>query len=117
MKRILSKLLSKLRYNLVSSPELSSFLASRQKINELIIEHYHFARSSGLSALQKTLPTPVFESLSRLIGTGPFEGLYILDSLYRTKNLKGEICEFGIAQGATSQLLGTFILEESSKKN
>jgi hypothetical protein len=43
--------------------------------------------------------------LSNLIGTGFGEGLYLLDSLQKSLIIEGDICEFGVAQGATSALI------------
>lgn len=50
-----------------------------------------------------------FELLSCLIGTTFSEGLHILYHLKRSLALSGDVCEFGVAQGATSALLGDFI--------
>ena len=43
--------------------------------------------------------------LKNLIGTGFGEGLYLLDSLQKSLLIEGDICEFGVAQGATSALI------------
>ncbi len=40
-----------------------------------------------------------------LIGTGYGEGLYLLDSLHKSLDLDGDVCEFGVAQGATSAFM------------
>jgi len=46
------------------------------------------------------------ERLSNLLGTTPSEALYLLGSLHRCLALPGDVCEFGVAQGRTSALLG-----------
>jgi len=51
------------------------------------------------------------EDLFNLIGTTIGEGLYICGYLNRALHLEGDICEFGIAQGATSRLLANEIRE------
>ena len=53
--------------------------------------------------------------LKNLLGTSLVEGLKIIDCLSKTKNIKGDICEFGVAQGKTSKLIAYFI-KDSNKK-
>jgi O-methyltransferase len=48
--------------------------------------------------------------LARLIGTSVCEGLYICDQLVQSLAVPGEVCEFGVAQGATSALLASEIM-------
>jgi O-methyltransferase len=43
--------------------------------------------------------------LARLVGTYPSEAMYVINFLHRSLPLAGDVCEFGIAQGATSALL------------
>ena len=45
------------------------------------------------------------EDLFNLIGTTAGEGMYICNYLQAAMHLEGDICEFGVAQGATSRLL------------
>ncbi|MHC4947858.1 MAG: TylF/MycF/NovP-related O-methyltransferase [Planctomycetota bacterium] len=45
----------------------------------------------------------------KLLGTTVSEGLYVLDHLRRSLDLPGDICEFGVAQGATSALIANEI--------
>ena len=49
------------------------------------------------------------ELLSELLGTSPSEAFYILYHLSKSLSLEGDICEFGVAQGATSTLMGNEI--------
>lgn len=49
------------------------------------------------------------EDLFNLFGTTIGEGLYICGHLNRCLHLPGSVCEFGIAQGATSRLLANEI--------
>lgn len=53
--------------------------------------------------------------LKNLLGTSLVEGLKIIDCLNKTKNINGDICEFGVAQGRTSKLIAYFI-KDSNKK-
>lgn len=48
--------------------------------------------------------------LSDLIGTSVSEAIYILESLHSGLQVNGDICEFGVAQGATSKLLASEII-------
>jgi O-methyltransferase len=43
--------------------------------------------------------------LSRLIGTSVGEALFIINCIQESRELEGDICEFGVAQGATSALM------------
>ncbi len=49
--------------------------------------------------------------LSDLIGTSISEAIYILESLHAGLQVEGDICEFGVAQGATSKLLASEIMD------
>jgi O-methyltransferase len=52
--------------------------------------------------------------LAELRGTPPSEAYYIVEALCETVEIEGDVCEFGVAQGATSALIANEILE--SKK-
>jgi len=55
------------------------------------------------------------ELLSNLVGTPVSEALYLVGYLSKALELPGEVCEFGIAQGATSALMANEIRETSKK--
>ena len=57
----------------------------------------------------------LFELLLDLKGTSIVEGLDIVNSLLSTYELDGDVCEFGVAQGKTSKLIGYLI--KKNKKN
>ncbi len=48
--------------------------------------------------------------LARLLGTSPAEAYFIIQSLVKTKDINGSVCEFGVAQGETSALIANEIL-------
>jgi O-methyltransferase len=47
--------------------------------------------------------------LARLIGTPPSEAYFIVEAVERCKNIRGDVCEFGVAQGETSALIANEI--------
>src|SRR5471030_2166984 len=49
------------------------------------------------------------ELLARLLGTGIGEAMYVLAELHASLDGPGDVCEFGVAQGATSALLANEI--------
>jgi len=54
--------------------------------------------------------------LKDLLGTPPSEAYFIISSLAKTKKIDGDVCEFGVAQGITSQLIANEISNDKSKK-
>jgi len=53
--------------------------------------------------------------MAELLGTGISEAIYILQFLNRSLKLEGDVCEFGVAQGATSALLANEIRDTEKK--
>jgi len=53
--------------------------------------------------------------LARLLGTPPSEAYFIVQSLFRCKDIRGDICEFGVAQGETSALIANEISLSNTK--
>ena len=56
------------------------------------------------------------ELLNELIGTSIGEAIYIVRYLHDAMKVPGDICEFGVGQGATSALLAAEILPISERK-
>jgi len=54
--------------------------------------------------------------LSELIGTTVSEAIYLIKYLHDALKISGDICEFGVAQGATSKLLAAEILPHGDRK-
>jgi len=50
----------------------------------------------------------------QLMGTGAAEAMAIVKALEETAHLKGDVCEFGVAQGATSALIAHEIMASES---
>lgn len=53
--------------------------------------------------------------LTRLLGTPPSEAYFIVQGLARCKDLEGDVCEFGVAQGETSALIANEIIDTDNK--
>ena len=53
--------------------------------------------------------------MARLIGTPPSEAYFIVRALARCKNVVGDVCEFGVAQGDTSALIANEISLSGNK--
>lgn len=51
------------------------------------------------------------ELLAGLFGTNVSEAMYLIEYLHRSLPLEGDVCEFGVAQGATSALIANEIRE------
>lgn len=54
--------------------------------------------------------------LSELIGTTVSEAVYVIKYLHDALKVSGDVCEFGVAQGATSRLLAAEILPLADRK-
>ena len=74
-------------------------------------------RESGtLVSLPKKLTDKELEIFSGLLGTETIEGLFILNALRQIENIKGDVAEFGVAQGATSTLIANTIFNQFNDK-
>ena len=54
--------------------------------------------------------------LSDLIGTTVSEAIYVIKNLHDGLKVPGDICEFGVAQGATSKLIASEIMPLTERK-
>jgi O-methyltransferase len=54
--------------------------------------------------------------LSDLIGTTVSEAIYVIKHLHDSLKVSGDVCEFGVAQGATSKILASEIMPLSERK-
>ncbi|HKZ15989.1 MAG TPA: TylF/MycF/NovP-related O-methyltransferase [Geobacteraceae bacterium] len=66
-------------------------------------------KSENLIAASEIRP----KLLARLLGTLPSEAYFIVQALSKCKDLNGDICEFGVAQGETSALIANEILSSN----
>lgn len=51
--------------------------------------------------------------MKNLLGTPPSEAYFLVRFLHATKDIEGDVCEFGVAQGMTSRLIANEIKESS----
>jgi hypothetical protein len=65
--------------------------------------------ANDLRLFPKPVPEGRSELLARLLGTQLAEAVYVINYLHQSLKLPGDVCEFGIAQGATSALLANEI--------
>jgi O-methyltransferase len=80
---------------------------------------YNFKYNNIINELGSCFRTVIFPGLppcpgrdtlvAGLVGTYPSEAMYIVSFLHRSLPLEGDVCEFGVAQGATSALLANEI--------
>lgn len=75
---------------------------------DTVREFYEAARLHELPGLPPSEGRPPL--IARLMGTGTAEALYLLDALHKSLHLEGDVCEFGVCQGATSALLAHEIM-------
>jgi len=109
LKKGIKKVLSSLGYELnhVSGPQVSfgNFVnlvqAYEQRLNE----------SNNLIAVNDIRP----KLLARLLGTPPSEAYFIVQGLAQCGDVRGDVCEFGVAQGETSALIANEINPSSDK--
>jgi hypothetical protein len=102
--------------NRLAGALLARFGLSLAKANEQVLYSQHLILIEQMEACFKELichDLPHCEQrdklMARLLGTSVAEALYILEFLHKSLNLEGDICEFGVAQGATSALLANEI--------
>ena len=97
-------ILNKLGYKIITIRE----------IEEKYIQIYMELEAAYNAFLFKDAPSPISDKsryilTSKLTGTEPTESIYLVNYLHRSLKLEGDVCEFGVAQGATSALIANEI--------
>jgi hypothetical protein len=102
MKEIIRKTLAKIGYKIekITNPNPLD-----GKYRALLKEIYGVYRDLKFNQLEE-LDLANVDLMYRLDGTQISESLYILNALKETRLIAGDVCEFGVAQGFTSALLG-----------
>ncbi|MCU7835977.1 MAG: TylF/MycF family methyltransferase [gamma proteobacterium symbiont of Taylorina sp.] len=108
--QVIQRILSKFGYQLIQSEKTSIVYdnftnlvqAYEQRLNELD---------------DSDIPTNKIRPklLARLLGTPPSEAYFIIQALIKTKDIDGDICEFGVAQGEMSALIANELSAYSTK--
>lgn len=109
-KRAARKALTMLGYEVVSS--------SRQHVryeNYLnIVQAYEQRLNSTATPVPANNLRP--RLLARLLGTVPSQAYFIIQALWQSRDVRGDVCEFGVAQGETSALIANEIAACASKR-
>jgi O-methyltransferase len=110
MKRFIQGILDKLGYEIIKR---DSGLPSRQTLNSnlySLITAYEqlFKQVENININENALRNSL---IARGRGTRPPEAFEIIKALVQTRNIEGDICEFGVAQGETSALIANEIRE------
>lgn len=107
IKKIVSNLLNSTGYVLVPAKDFDSLLSEsvslRVSSNDQVQTISDLTQEFVFPALQETSGRD--EALASLKGTSVIEALYIVGFLQEVMYLKGDVCEFGVAQGKTSALI------------
>jgi O-methyltransferase len=121
LKGSLRSVINVLGYDLVHRKYLASLVTSMEHCG--MMRKIHFRDAIEIEELYRQF---VFPDLSRrdgraellyeLIGTSIGEGVYIIHHLHEAMGHPGDICEFGVAQGATSRLLASEMLFAPERK-
>jgi O-methyltransferase len=98
------------RLNRLSEPRVSleNFANLAQAYEQRINESIDQVSSLLANELRPKL-------LSRLLGTPPSEAYFIIQALAQCRNLYGDVCEFGVAQGETSAVIANEIAKSTNK--
>jgi cephalosporin hydroxylase len=118
IKKIINSILNLARIQVISTteydylnskPNLQEILYLKEKYINLIEEYQSFLSKFVFQELPKSDRRT--QLIAELLGTGVSEAFYITEFLRKSLELEGDICEFGVAQGATSALLANEIRE------
>ena len=108
LKEALRKTLAVFGYELHRSSEqrvsLSNFANLAQAYEQCLNESGYLIVANDIRS----------QLLARLLGTPPSEAYFIVHALAKCKDVRGDVCEFGVAQGETSALIANEI--QSSNK-
>jgi O-methyltransferase len=99
--------------------ERMEFESERDELNWCkTLRHIHVRDALDIEELFRAFVFPALPRrpgreahLAELLGTSVSEAIYILESLHAGLRVDGDICEFGVAQGATSKLLASEIFD------
>lgn len=98
IKGIIKKVISRKGFKLISKKEFYEFIKGTENLYRKFL-FTDFPKKD----MQR------IKLISQLVGTGVHEAMYIIAHLNQSLKVKGDVCEFGVAQGATSALMANEI--------
>jgi hypothetical protein len=108
LKSVINGLISPLGVEVRLRGSLSPLVSQlRNRLRETIEEMEKLARATIFPDLPDTPGR--HELTTQLLGTQASEALFVVLHLNRALGLDGDVCEFGVAQGATSALIANEI--------
>ena len=110
VKNVARKALAALGYELRRS---TSWSVSFENFTNLAIAYEQRLNDAGDTIMPNEIRPRL---LARLLGTPPSEAYFIVQALHRCRDLPGDVCEFGVAQGETSALIANEIAPYSDKR-
>jgi hypothetical protein len=107
VKNAIRKTLKALGYELRRSPSREAMpeVSFNNFMNLAIAYEYRLNDDDTLILPNENRP----KLLARLLGTPPSEAYFIVQALSKCKDVPGDVCEFGVAQGETSALIANEI--------
>lgn len=92
-----------------SNESMIAHPSGMRKIYELYREFEKLCKRFIFDDMNLTEDEQTFRLMFQLLGTGNIEAVYIRYYLNKCMKIQGDVCEFGVAQGATSSLLANDI--------
>lgn len=109
IRKLLNQIVKSYGYSLVPTNSISKDL-NYKRLNtnfENLCSSYEYLFSQYRGNVDQNTDRAAI--LKESLGTPPSEAYFIIEGLKRTKEIEGDICEFGVAQGITSQLIANEI--------
>lgn len=110
LKQAIKKILSAFGYQLHRSVDVQ---VSFDNFANLAQAYEQRLNESNINSILANETRP--KLLARLMGTQPSEAYFIVQALVECKDISGDVCEFGVAQGETSALIANEIVFSCTK--
>jgi len=114
MKKLIKTVIRTFGYDITKhEDQLPSNKQLFANFSSLVNAYQHqLQRIEGVKIPENSLRTTL---LSRGLGTRPPEAFTIIKYLEQTRNVQGDVCEFGVAQGETSALIANEIRDGAKR--
>jgi hypothetical protein len=114
MQKIIRYIFNRFGYEIIKSAEgLPPSQVLFSKFSSLTSGYEHLNQQTEGINLNKMASRTAL--LARLRGTPPAEAYFIINALFQTQTVNGDVCEFGVAQGETSALIANEIMAGGKK--